>query len=218
MAEKTKTKQDKNPQDKKSQAKQPQEKKQKDTAPAEPLPPSRYAVMYREKIVPALMEELDYTTVMQVPRLVKIVLNIGVGNVREDPKQLENAMADMRTISGQQPVKTRARMSISNFKLREGWEIGTKVTLRGRKMYDFLDRFVNMAVPRIRDFRGLPLKSFDGRGNYSVGVREQVIFPEIEYDKIDKTRGMDVVIVTTAKTDAEGQALLRCFGMPFAKS
>ena len=166
--------------------------------------------------MPALMKEFEYTSVMQAPRLVKIVLNIGVGNVREDPKQLENAMADLRQISGQQPIKTRARTSISNFKIREGWEIGTKVTLRGRKMYDFLDRLVNIAVPRIRDFRGLSNKSFDGRGNYSIGVREQVIFPEIEYDKIDRTRGMDIVIVTTARTDAEGQALLKQFGMPFA--
>ena len=190
--------------------------KKQDQAPIGPLPTPRYQIRYREEIVPALMKEFEYTSVMQAPRLVKIVLNIGVGNVREDPKQLENAMADLRLISGQQPVKTRARSSISNFKIREGWEIGTKVTLRGRKMYDFLDRLVNIAVPRIRDFRGLSNKSFDGRGNYSIGVREQVIFPEIEYDKIDRTRGMDIVIVTTARTDAEGQALLKQFGMPFA--
>jgi len=206
MAEKTKAQQDKKPKD-----------KAKDKGPA-PMPkePARYAIRYREQIVPAMMEEFSYSTVMQVPRLEKIVINMGVGNVREDPKLLENAMADLRLISGQEPVKTKSRKAISNFKIREGWDIGAKVTLRGRKMYDFIDRFVNMAVPRIRDFRGLPVKSFDGRGNYSVGVREQVIFPEIEYDKIDRTRGMDIVFVTTARTDAEGQALLRLFGMPFA--
>jgi large subunit ribosomal protein L5 len=198
--------------------KEQKDKKQKSKAAPEPMPkePSRYAVKYREEVVPAMMEEFKYTTVMQVPRLVKIVLNMGVGNTREEPKQLENAMDDLRTITGQEPVKTRSRKAISNFKIREGWDIGTMVTLRGRKMYDFLDRFINMAVPRIRDFRGLPVKSFDGRGNFSVGVREQVIFTEIEYDKIDRTRGMDIVIVTTAPNDAEGQALLRHFGMPFA--
>ena len=203
MAEKTKDKQSK-------------KQKDKEKAPGMPKEPARYAVKYRQEIVPGLMEEFEYSTVMQVPRLEKIVINIGVGNVREEPKQLENAMDDLRAITGQEPVKTRSKKAISNFKIREGWDIGTKVTLRGRKMYDFLDRLINIAVPRIRDFRGLPVKSFDGRGNYTVGVREQVIFPEIEYDKIDRTRGMDVIIVTTARTDAEGQALLRRFGMPFA--
>jgi large subunit ribosomal protein L5 len=179
---------------------------------------ARYEIKYRDEIVPALMKDFGYSTVMQAPRMEKIVVNMGVGNVREDPKQLDSAIGDMVIITGQKPIKTRAKKSISNFKIREDWEIGAKVTLRGRKMYDFLDRFINIAVPRIRDFRGLSVGSFDGRGNYSTGMREQLIFPEIEYDKIDKVRGMDITFVTTARDDKEGHALLKHFGMPFAAS
>ena len=196
--------------------KEKKQDKQKQAAPSNGTK-ARYETRYKEQIVPELMKEFEYSSVMQAPRLEKIVLNMGFSNIKEDPKQLETAMEDMRIISGQQPIKTTAKKAVSNFKIRQGWNIGCKVTLRGRKMYDFLDRFINTAVPRIRDFRGLPLKSFDGRGNYSVGVREQLIFPEIEYDKIDRVRGMDIVIVTTARTDTEGYALLRGFGMPFAK-
>ncbi len=177
----------------------------------------RLKQIYKDKVVPALMQELGYTTVMQVPKIEKITINMGISNVREDQKALENAMADIATITGQKPVATRAKKSISNFKIREGWVVGTKVTLRGRKMYEFLDRFINIAVPRVRDFRGYSEKALDGRGNYSIGVKEQLIFPEIEYDKVDKVRGMDIVITTTAKTDREGLALLKQFGMPFAK-
>jgi len=178
---------------------------------------TRYAELYKNEIVPKLMQEFGYTTVMQTPRLVKIVLNMGVGEAREEPKSLENAVADLTTITGQKPVITRARKSISNFKIREGWSIGTKVTLRGAKMYDFLVRMINLAIPRVRDFRGYSSKSFDGRGNYSMGIREQLMFPEIEYDKIDKVRGMNITIATTAKTDQEGLALLKAFGFPFAQ-
>lgn len=177
---------------------------------------SRYEIKYKEEIVPALMKEFEYTSVMQAPRLEKIVVNMGIGNVREDAKLLDYGMAEIEIITGQRPVRTKAKQSISNFKIREGWTVGTCVTLRGRKMYDFLDRFVNIAVPRIRDFRGLSAKSFDGHGNYSLGVKEQVIFPEIEYDKIDRTRGMDIAIVTSAPTDKECLSLLKHFGFPFA--
>jgi large subunit ribosomal protein L5 len=175
---------------------------------------TRNQLLYREVIVPALLKEFGYTSIMQVPKLEKIVVNIGVGEAREEAKALENAMEDLKVITGQKPIVTKAKKSISNFKIREGWSIGTKVTLRGRRMYDFIDRLINTAIPRIRDFRGFSLNQFDGRGNFSVGMREQVIFPEIEYDKIDKTRGMDITIVTTAKTDQEGAALIRAFGMP----
>lgn len=178
---------------------------------------TRYQVMFREEVVPKLRVEFGYKSVMQVPRLEKIVINMGVGNAREEAKLLDNAMEDLKTISGQKPIITRAKSSISNFKIREGWSIGTKVTLRGRRMYDFLDRLVNIATPRVRDFRGYSYKQFDGRGNFSVGLREQVIFPEIDYDKIDKVRGMDITIVTTAKTDQEGAALLKAFGFPFTQ-
>jgi large subunit ribosomal protein L5 len=176
---------------------------------------ARYEERYRNEIVPQLMKDLGLKTVMAVPRLEKVVINMGVGEVREDAKLMDAALADLTIISGQKPVTTRAKKSISNFKIREGLKIGAKVTLRGKRMYDFLDRFINTAVPRIRDFRGFSPKAFDGRGNYSIGMREQVIFPEIDYDKIDRTRGMDIVIVTTARDDHEGSALLRAFGMPF---
>lgn len=181
------------------------------------MPKSRYQERFESEIVPQLKKDLELSTVMAVPKLEKIVINMGVGEVREDAKLLDTAMQDLATISGQRPIATRAKKSISNFKIREGLKIGTKVTLRGRRMYDFLDRFINIAVPRIRDFRGFSPKAFDGRGNYSIGLREQVIFPEIEYDKIDRVRGMDITIVTTAGDDRMGFALLRAFGMPFSE-
>ncbi|MDQ7054020.1 MAG: 50S ribosomal protein L5 [candidate division KSB1 bacterium] len=177
----------------------------------------RLLVHYKENVVPALMKQFNYKNIMQVPRLEKIVLNMGVGNAVEDSKNLENAMADMAIISGQKPKVTRAKKSISNFKLRQGMAIGCAVTLRGWRMYEFLERYISIAVPRIRDFRGLPDKAFDGRGNYSVGVREQIIFPEIDYDKVDRIRGMNITFVTTAKSDEEAYALLAAFGMPFRK-
>ncbi|NOX36125.1 MAG: 50S ribosomal protein L5 [Calditrichaeota bacterium] len=172
---------------------------------------------YREEIIPALMKRFGYKNVMQVPRLEKIVLNMGVGEAVQDPKELDRAMEDLAIISGQKPAYTTAKKSISNFKLRKGMKIGCRVTLRGARMYEFLDRFINLAVPRIRDFRGLSDKSFDGRGNYSVGIREQIIFPEINVDKIDKIRGLDITFVTTADNDEEAYELLKAFGMPFKK-
>ncbi|RMI17187.1 MAG: 50S ribosomal protein L5 [Calditrichaeota bacterium] len=172
---------------------------------------------YREEIVPALMKRFGYKNVMQVPRLVKINLNMGVGEAVQDPKELERAMEDLAVISGQKPAWTTARKSISNFKLRKGMKIGCRVTLRGDRMYEFLDRFISLAVPRIRDFRGLSDKSFDGHGNYSVGVREQIIFPEVNVDKIDKIRGLDITFVTNAKSDEEAYELLKHFGMPFRR-
>ncbi len=170
-----------------------------------------------EEIVPAMMKRFNYKNVMEVPRLLKISLNMGVGEAIQEPKALENAMNDLAIISGQKPAITKAKRSISNFKLRQGMKIGCKVTLRGARMYEFLDRFINLAVPRIRDFRGLSDKSFDGRGNYSVGIREQIIFPEINVDKIDKIRGLDITFVTNAKSDEEAYELLKAFGMPFKR-
>ena len=172
---------------------------------------------YVKDAVPALMKKFEYKSVMQVPKLEKVVINIGLGDTRDNPKDLENAMKDLSIITGQKPVITKAKKSIAAFKLREGANVGCKVTLRGEKMYEFLDRLVNLALPRVRDFRGINPNAFDGRGNYALGIKEQLIFPEIEYDKIDKIRGMDVIIVTTAKTDEEGRELLAQFGMPFAK-
>ena len=172
---------------------------------------------YRDEIAPKLKEELGLDNVMEVPRITKITLNMGVGEAVGDKKVMENALADMTKIAGQKPVVTLARKSIAGFKIREGWPIGCKVTLRGERMWDFFDRLVHIAVPRIRDFRGLNPKSFDGRGNYSMGVREQIIFPEIEYDKVDKIRGLDITITTTAGTDDEGRELLKAFGFPFKK-
>lgn len=173
---------------------------------------------YRTRIVPALMQRFGYENVMEVPHLEKIVVNIGVGRATEDPKLLERAMDDLQTITGQKPAVTAAKQSISNFKLRAGQKIGCKVTLRGWRMYEFLDRLISVAIPRVRDFRGLSDRAFDGRGNYSIGIREQIIFPEINYDKVDQIRGMDVTVVTTAETDEEAQQLLLEFGMPFRKS
>ncbi|MBW7452819.1 50S ribosomal protein L5 [Paenibacillus sepulcri] len=168
-------------------------------------------------ITPALMQKFDYTTVMQVPKIEKIVINMGVGEAVSNSKVLDTAVEDLRLISGQKPVVTRAKKSIAGFKLRENMPIGVKVTLRGERMYYFLDKLFNVTLPRVRDFRGVSNKAFDGRGNYTLGLKEQLIFPEIEYDKVDKVRGMDVVIVTTAKTDEEARELLTQMGMPFAK-
>lgn len=172
---------------------------------------------YSKEVVPALQKEFSYKNVMQVPRIEKITLNMGVGEAVGDKKLIENAVADLERLTGQKVVVTKARKSVAGFKIREGWPIGCKVTLRGERMWDFFDRLVHIAVPRIRDFRGLNPKSFDGRGNYSMGVREQIIFPEIEYDKVDKIRGLDITITTTAGTDDEGRELLKAFGFPFKK-
>ncbi|MNK55871.1 50S ribosomal protein L5 [compost metagenome] len=173
---------------------------------------------YRAEVVPALQKEFGYENLMAVPKITKVVINMGLGESIQNPKSLDHAVGDLTKIAGQKPVITKAKKSIATFKLREGMNIGTMVTLRGARMYEFLDRFMNLALPRIRDFRGVSAKSFDGRGNYSLGVKEQLIFPEIEYDKVDKIRGMDITIVTTAKTDEEARALLRKMGMPFREA
>lgn len=170
---------------------------------------------YKETIVPKLFKELGFDSIMQVPKITKITLNMGVGESVADKKVIERAVADMTAIAGQKPVVTLARKSIAGFKIRDGWPVGCKVTLRREKMYEFLDRLISISIPRIRDFRGLNGKSFDGRGNFSMGVQEQIIFPEIEYDKIDVIRGMDIIITTTAKNDVEGKALLKAFSFPF---
>src|SRR5216117_3100442 len=180
--------------------------------------PPRLRDRFRSAVIPALMKERGYSNPFQVPRLEKIVINMGVGEGKENPKILDFATADLQTITGQKPVITRAKKSIANFKLRENVPIGCKVTLRGPRMYEFLDRLVNVALPRVRDFKGVPPKAFDGRGNYALGLKEQVIFPEITYDKVDKLRGMDVVMVTTAETDEEARALLTHLGVPFRES
>lgn len=178
---------------------------------------SRLKEKYDAEIKGAMTEKFGYKNIMQVPKLDKIVINMGVGEARENAKVLDAAVRDLETISGQKAVVTKAKKSVANFKLREGMPIGCKVTLRGEKMYEFLDRLVNLALPRVRDFRGVNPNGFDGRGNYALGIKEQLIFPEIEYDKIDKVRGMDVVFVTTAHTDEEARELLALFGMPFSK-
>jgi large subunit ribosomal protein L5 len=170
---------------------------------------------YKEKVIPALVEKFGYKSVMEVPRIEKITLNMGVGEAVGDKKNMEFAVNDMTAIAGQKPIVTKARKSVAGFKIREGWPIGCKVTLRRERMYEFLDRLINIAMPRIRDFRGVSGKSFDGRGNYSMGVKEQIIFPEVEYDKVDALRGMDITITTTAKSDEEGRALLDGFNFPF---
>jgi len=177
--------------------------------------PPRLRDHFRATVVPALMKERGYTNVWAVPRVDKIVINMGVGEGRENAKVLDFATADLRAITGQRPIVTRSKKAIANFKLREGLPIGAKVTLRAARMYEFLDRLVNVALPRVRDFKGVPPKGFDGRGNYALGLREQLIFPEIVYDKVDKVRGMDIIIVTTARTDEEARALLTHLGMPF---
>ena len=177
---------------------------------------ARLQAIYREKITPELIEKFGYKSPMQVPRITKITLNMGVSEAVSDKKVMENAVGDLTKIAGQKPVVTKAKTSIAQFKLRENQVVGCKVTLRKDRMYEFLDRFVNIALPRVRDFRGIPNKSFDGRGNYAMGLKEQLIFPEINYDRVDKIRGMDIVFVTTASTDAECKALLKAFQMPFA--
>jgi len=178
---------------------------------------SRLKENYENEIKNVMTEKFGYKNVMQIPRLEKIVINMGVGEAKENSKILESAVKDLTTISGQKPVITKAKKSVANFKLREGMPIGCKVTLRGERMYEFADRLINLALPRVRDFRGVSAESFDGRGNYALGIKEQIIFPEIEYDKVDKVRGMDVIFVTTAQTDEEARELLRLFGMPFKK-
>jgi large subunit ribosomal protein L5 len=211
------------PQPKPAQQAKPQGKKEgpkpvpvaKDEGPRIPAPPARLSMYYREKVVPELTQKFGYRTVMQVPRIKKITLNMGVGETTTDKKVLDNAVADMTRIAGQKPVVTKSRKSIANFKIRANFPVGCMVTLRGARMYEFLDRLVNIAIPRIRDFRGVSNRAFDGRGNYSLGVKEQIIFPEIEYDKIDAIRGMDIAINTTAKTDDEARALLTAFRFPF---
>jgi large subunit ribosomal protein L5 len=224
MAKDEKPKQEKKPE---QAQKPPQQESKKQAAPKKeaaaprpaapevPAPPARLAIYYREKVVPELMQKFAYRTVMQVPRLRKITLNMGVGETTTDKKVLDNALADMTRIAGQKPVVTKARRSIANFKVRAGFPVGCMVTLRGARMYEFFDRLVNIAMPRIRDFRGVSNRAFDGRGNYSLGFKEQIIFPEIDYDKIDTLRGMNIAITTTAKTDDEARALLAAFRFPF---
>ena len=185
------------------------------TGPEQKGPPPRLAVHYQQKIVPDLMQKFGYKTVMQVPRIKKITLNMGVGETTGDKKVLDNAVADMAKIAGQKPVTTLARKSIATFKIRDGWPIGCKVTLRRNRMYEFVDRLVNIALPRVRDFRGVSGRSFDGRGNYNMGIKEQIIFPEIDFDQVDAMRGMDIAITTTARTDEEAKALLEAFSFPF---
>jgi large subunit ribosomal protein L5 len=231
MAKEEKSKQDKKPDREKKaapapqaqQAKKPKKEAQapkkevaaKPEGPQLPPPPARLAVYYREKVLPELMQKHGYKTVMQVPRLRKITINMGVGETTTDKKVLDNAVADMAKIAGQKPVVTKARRSIANFKVRAGFPVGCMVTLRGARMYEFLDRLVNVAMPRIRDFRGVSNRAFDGRGNYSLGFKEQIIFPEIDYDKIDVLRGMNIAITTSAKTDDEARSLLAAFRFPF---
>jgi len=178
---------------------------------------SRLIETYNNEIVEAMMKKFNYTNVMQVPKIEKIVINMGVGEAKENQKAMDSAVNDLTIISGQKPLVTKAKKSIAAFKLREGMNIGTKVTLRGKRMFEFLDRLVNLSLPRVRDFRGVNPNSFDGRGNYAMGIKEQLIFPEIEYDKVDKIRGMDIIVVTTANTDEEARELLTQFGMPFKK-
>ncbi len=178
---------------------------------------SRLKEKYTSEVAPAMKDEFKYTSVMQIPKIEKIVLNMGVGEVKDNPKALDNAMRDMGIIAGQKPVATVSRKSVAAFKLREGMKIGCKVTLRGERMYQFLDKLISIDLPRVRDFRGISANSFDGHGNYAMGIKEQLMFPEIDYDKIDKIRGMDIIIVTTAKSDEEAKKLLELMGMPFRK-
>ena len=178
---------------------------------------ARLKVLYTEEVAPALFKKFEYKSTMQVPKIEKVVINVGCGEARDNSKVIDAIMTDLSAITGQKPIVCKAKKSVANFKLREGMDIGAKVTLRGDRMYEFLDRFFNLALPRVRDFRGINPNSFDGRGNYSMGIKEQLIFPEIEYDKIDKVRGMDIAFITTAKTDEEGRELLTLLGAPFAK-
>lgn len=193
----------------------PAPKEQKERTPERPAPVPRLQILYRETVVRQMMEQFGYKSAMQVPRIQKIVLNMGVGESVADKKIMDNAVSDMAKIAGQRPIVTKSRKSIANFKIRSGYPIGCKVTLRGRRMYEFLDRLVSIAMPRIRDFRGISARAFDGQGNYNMGVKEQIIFPEIEYDKIDAIRGMNITIATTAKSDNEAKALLGAFRFPF---
>ena len=223
--DKEKSKQDAKPAEKKpapQQAQKPKKEAQapkkeapKPAAPEVPAPPARLAMHYREKVVPDLMQKHGYKTVMQVPRIKKITINMGVGETTTDKKVLDAAVADMAKIAGQKPVVTKSRKSIANFKIRANFPVGCMVTLRGARMYEFLDRLVNVAMPRIRDFRGVSNRAFDGRGNYNLGFKEQIIFPEIDYDKIDMLRGMNIAITTSAKTDDEARSLLSAFRFPF---
>ena len=178
---------------------------------------SRLKEKYKNEVIPALMEKFQYENVMEVPKLEKVVVNMGVGEAKDNPKALEAAVRELELIVGQKPIVTKAKKSIANFKLREGMNVGTKVTLRGEKMYDFLDKLMNISLPRVRDFRGVSGSSFDGRGNYALGIKEQLIFPEIEYDMVESIRGLDIVVVTTAATDEEAKAFLELMGMPFKK-
>ncbi|MFR1709151.1 MAG: 50S ribosomal protein L5 [Clostridium sp.] len=178
---------------------------------------TRLQEKYNSEVIPAMMDKFGYKNIMEVPKLEKIVINMGVGEAKDNSKVLDAAVSDMQLITGQKAVLTRAKKSVANFKIRENMAIGCKVTLRKEKMFQFADKLMNIALPRVRDFRGVPTKSFDGRGNYALGIKEQLIFPEIEYDKIDKVRGMDIIFVTTAKTDEEARELLRFLGMPFAQ-
>lgn len=178
---------------------------------------TRLKEKYNNEVIPALMEKFKYSNVMEVPKLEKVVLNMGLGAARDNPKLLESAVEELAIISGQKPIVTKAKKSVANFKLREGMSVGSKVTLRGDKMYEFLDKLMNIALPRVRDFRGVSATSFDGRGNYALGIKEQLIFPEIEYDKVDSIKGLDIIIVTTAKTDEEAKEFLALMGMPFRK-
>jgi len=178
---------------------------------------TRLKEKYVNDVIPALMEKFKYNNIMEVPKLEKIVINMGLGEARDNPKLLESAVNELATISGQKPIITRAKKSVANFKVREGMPVGAKVTLRGKKMYEFLDKLMNISLPRVRDFRGVSATSFDGRGNYALGIKEQLIFPEIEYDKVDSIKGMDIIVVTTAKTDEEAKEFLGLMGMPFRK-
>ena len=190
-------------------------KKQEEAKPFTEAP--RLKVKYTDEVVPALREKFGYKNPMEIPKLVKVIVNCGVGEAKENTKVLDSVVNDIATITGQKPMVCKAKKSVANFKLREGMPIGVKVTLRGERMYEFLDRFFNLALPRVRDFRGINANSFDGRGNYAMGIKEQLIFPEIEYDKIDKVRGMDIIMVTTANTDEEARELLKLMGAPFAE-
>lgn len=178
---------------------------------------ARLREMYQNEVAKALMEKFNYKSVMQIPKLEKVVINMGLGDAKDNAKLLEKAVEELSQITGQKPVITKAKKSVANFKVRTGMPVGAKVTLRGQRMYEFVDKLFNIALPRVRDFKGVNINSFDGRGNYSLGIKEQLIFPEIEYDKVEKVRGMDIIFVTTAKTDEEAQELLKLLGMPFAK-
>jgi large subunit ribosomal protein L5 len=184
---------------------------------AEKVYKSRVAQQYAEEVVPALVKKFGYKNVMEVPKLVKIVISSGLGDIKDNSKSIQTAVNEIKQITGQQPILTKAKKSVANFKVREGMSVGIKVTLRDSKMYDFYDKFVSIALPRVRDFRGVPTESFDGKGNYCMGIKEQLIFPEIQYDQVEKIRGMDICFVTTAKTDEEARELLRALGMPFKK-